>query len=709
MSVRLLTTRLVKHGRYFLQSFCKRDIYTNILEQEQSNTRKRVPISTRVVRSTTHRPTLNVTKNAVSVSLKSPNASIPRTGLFRFGEHARKVFIDNILNRVTTQYSEQLRSQATKKLFYGDSAPFFALVGVSLASGAGVLTKEDELEGVCWEIREAVARLQASWDYDDISKNLDEDFNIDKLDIGPPIAKGCAAVVYAAALKDSSSNDNTNISYTTENVSEANPDRNALQQQTLNFDIMSPIQNMSRFVHNFGGSVDNLNIYSQSNAATSFLKNLADRDLNEDDIKRQDEIRGQEMNNAASNTINDSQLLECLNTDITRYPIAMKMMFNYDIQSNALSILRAMYKETVPARQRRMNASSEEWERLISNQTLTLPPHPNIVCMYGFFCDEVRNFPDGHLLYPIAQPQRINPLGYGRNMSLYLLMKRYDYSLRSLLDTHELSARTKLLLFAQLLEAVAHISRHGIAHRDLKSDNILIEVNDDNTPPVLVLSDFGCCLADKVHGLEVPYTSFDIDKGGNVALMAPEIINKRPGSFAVLDYKKADLWACGAIAYEIFGSPNPFYSSSGGMAAINGEQTNSLRNSDYREEQLPALSNDCPYLVRQLIYNILNPNSSKRVSPDIAANIMQLYLWAPSYWLKPEGIPNSPEILQWLLSLTTKVMCEGRNITQILNETLNFNHGGRRTYVEYLLISSFLSRARLRRIRGALNWIQDTV
>ncbi|EDW52901.1 GM12559 [Drosophila sechellia] len=35
--------------------------------------------------------------------------------------------------------------------------------------------------------------------------------------------------------------------------------------------------------------------------------------------------------------------------------------------------------------------------------------------------------------------------------------------------------------------------------------------------------------------------------------------------------------------------------------------------------------------------------------------------------------------------------------------------GNRRAYVEYLLICSFLARARLRRIRGALNWIQNVV
>lgn len=39
------------------------------------------------------------------------------------------------------------------RMLFGDSGPFFALVGVSLASGTGILTKDDELEGVCLEIR----------------------------------------------------------------------------------------------------------------------------------------------------------------------------------------------------------------------------------------------------------------------------------------------------------------------------------------------------------------------------------------------------------------------------------------------------------------------------------------------------------------------------------------------------------------------------
>ncbi|KAH8397480.1 hypothetical protein KR222_007727 [Zaprionus bogoriensis] len=713
MSVRLLTVRLVKHGRYVLRSYWKRDIHSNILEQNQLKTRSKrgFPLSSvnalRVTAAAAHQPTANV--------LPRFSPSVPANGgLFRFGQHARKLFIDNILSRVTTSYSEELRQRATRKLFYGDSAPFFALIGVSLATGSGVLSKEDELEGVCWEIREAASRLQAAWNHDEVSETLSSNFNIDQLDVGPPIAKGCAAVVYAANFKQKSQADAMPPS-SADDSPRLNSSSFSSASSDWNHQMMSPLQNMSRFVHNFGGSVDNIYTYSQPTAAAVFVEGQQQhqQQLAEEQLERERERERQlqEQRQQLEQQQQSRQLHASASDSIERYPLALKMMFNYDIQSNALSILRAMYKETVPARQRRMNASADEWERLLQHQTLALPPHPNVVCMFGFFCDEVRNFTDGHLLYPIAQPQRINPQGYGRNMSLYLLMKRYDHSLRGLLDTVELSTRTKILLLAQMLEAVTHLSRHGVAHRDLKSDNVLIELQSQDQSPLLVLSDFGCCLADKVHGLRLPYAANDIDKGGNAALMAPEIFNTQPGPFAVLNYSKADLWACGALAYEIFGLPNPFYSASGGLARAQGELTYSLRNCDYRHEQLPPLGDACPPLLQQLIYNILNPNPSKRVSPDIAANVLQLFLWAPSKWLKAGGMPNSPEILQWLLSLTTKIMCEGR--PQLAGSTVgvgnSYQQTGRRAYVEYLLICSFLVRARLRRIRGALNWIQNTV
>lgn len=157
-----------------------------------------------------------------------------------------------------------------------------------------------------------------------------------------------------------------------------------------------------------------------------------------------------------------------------------------------------------------------------------------------------------------------------------------------------------MLLLAQLLEGVAHLTAHEVAHRDLKSDNILLDTIEEKAP-ILVITDFGCCLADKSNGLSLPYNSYEIDKGGNTALMAPEIINQTPGTFSVLNYGKSDLWAAGTIAYEIFGMCNPFY---------DGTTWKKLRNVDYKENQLPELPANVPDVIKALIGNILlrNPN-----------------------------------------------------------------------------------------------------
>ena len=50
-----------------------------------------------------------------------------------------------------------------------------------------------------------------------------------------------------------------------------------------------------------------------------------------------------------------------------------------------------------------------------------------------------------------------------------------------------------------------------------------------------------------------------------------------PGRAVVIDYSRADAWAVGAISYEIFGEPNPFYGARG------------LESRSYQEKQLPRL------------------------------------------------------------------------------------------------------------------------
>lgn len=123
-----------------------------------------------------------------------------------------------------------------------------------------------------------------------------------------------------------------------------------------------------------------------------------------------------------------------------------------------------------------------------------------------------------------------------------------------------------------------------------------------------VISDFGCSL----DFLRMNYTSSHISKGGNTALMPPEVrikdlmsysiimisalfqvINAEPGLFSVIDYSRADLWSVGTMAYEIFTGYNPFF-----------EGVFKLSSRNYEEERLPEVIPGHDYL-NNLVCGIL--------------------------------------------------------------------------------------------------------
>lgn len=41
--------------------------------------------------------------------------------------------------------------------------------------------------------------------------------------------------------------------------------------------------------------------------------------------------------------------------------------------------------------------------------------------------------------------------------------------------------------------------------------------------PRLVITDFGCCLAQTDSSLQLPFNSMWVNRGGNASLMAPEV------------------------------------------------------------------------------------------------------------------------------------------------------------------------------------------
>ena len=114
------------------------------------------------------------------------------------------------------------------------------------------------------------------------------------------------------------------------------------------------------------------------------------------------------------------------------------------------------------------------------------------------------------------------------------------------IDEHarHLDVREKLLLMAQLADAVQHAHRKGIVHRDLKPANVLVDASGQ--PKVL---DFGVARLQEDEDRTLTAQGQIV---GTLPYMSPEQVR---GDTAAID-TRTDVYALGAITYELFtGSP----------------------------------------------------------------------------------------------------------------------------------------------------------
>jgi serine kinase len=99
---------------------------------------------------------------------------------------------------------------------------------------------------------------------------------------------------------------------------------------------------------------------------------------------------------------------------------------------------------------------------------------------------------------------------------------------------------------SQLMNAVNYLHDRVVAHRDLKLDNMLIDKQNN-----IKLTDFGfatVCIDRKTENPVLSTTAC-----GTKEYMSPELIVGKP-----YDARKADIWACGIILFELLVGRNPF-------------------------------------------------------------------------------------------------------------------------------------------------------
>ena len=109
-----------------------------------------------------------------------------------------------------------------------------------------------------------------------------------------------------------------------------------------------------------------------------------------------------------------------------------------------------------------------------------------------------------------------------------------------------LSEDTARRYFQQVLSGIAYCHQHGVYHRDLKLENLLMASRDSDEVKIM---DFGLS---KDSTMSHPKTYC-----GTISYMAPEVTDLQEGK-AVYDGAKADIWSLGVILYVTVCCAYPF-------------------------------------------------------------------------------------------------------------------------------------------------------
>jgi TolB-like protein len=159
-----------------------------------------------------------------------------------------------------------------------------------------------------------------------------------------------------------------------------------------------------------------------------------------------------------------------------------------------------------------------------------------------------------------------------------------------------------LRVMRELVDALGFAHEHGLMHRDVKPENVLLEARH------AVVADFGIAKALADAGVSAGLTSAGVALG-TPAYMAPE----QAMADATTNHR-ADLYSAGAVLYEMLVGAPPF--SGNAQAVIAAHLTAPVPNvSDRRKDVPPAVAS----LIARLLAK--NPAERPQSAPEILATL----------------------------------------------------------------------------------------
>ena len=191
------------------------------------------------------------------------------------------------------------------------------------------------------------------------------------------------------------------------------------------------------------------------------------------------------------------------------------------------------------------------------------------------------------------------------NDGYVIVLERYDFDLYDLIwGGGPMESAVGRDVMMQLVRAVRGLHERGIAHLDLKLENVLIKKKGDRY--VVGICDFGFATRVVEGRLHTKYC-------GSPDTVAPEIIRQKPYSPMA-----ADVWAMGCVFFCILNGQYPFAGSERSMTLFRNILDRRTRR--YREEVGPE--------ARRLLDDMLS------LDPDDRPSLAEVALY--SYFLSGE-------------------------------------------------------------------------